>query len=558
MKKLVQSSSLIQNFIYRFMILCFFSIYTADLTGAILNVPSVYPTIQAGINAAANGDTVEVAAGTYNETPIINGKSITLSGASAASTIILAPNVTLTNSFTYTFTGVTYYPVLTAINAPTINIQNLTVNGNDQGGNSAGFFVGIGYHNAGGTIQGVNVINATFSAAPGNQTGNGIEVANDTGANTINILNSTLSVIQKTFIGVRGMGLTINISGNTMVGRSGLPSGGAAENGITIQDNATGMILNNTISQMQCPVVGTDSTGILPFNGGPNLVIENNNVTACDLAIAAVDTGNNLLIQGNTCNDNVTHSATGITIQDPAGITTLIGNLVENNAGMGILLESASVIRVSPDAPAPTVFILIPNPLFFMANNIIIGGPIGMEVEGSVTAGPVVSMNSDSFAGQTEDFIIMNACPNDIWPTTDTVSFDGLISGVNMTFAEFLQTLTKIIDKHNNPALGLVLDFIPLPTPFSPSDFIGVLKKNKFLNETDYRLVATWDPSPSADVVAYRIFKNGKGYKDILASSPRVFHAYIRSKHAADEFAIAAVSSNDLLSPLVPITIVSK
>ena len=45
-------------------------------------------TIQAGINAAENSDTVFVAAGTYTENINFNGKNIYLKGANAATTII--------------------------------------------------------------------------------------------------------------------------------------------------------------------------------------------------------------------------------------------------------------------------------------------------------------------------------------------------------------------------------------------------------------------------------------------------------------------------------------
>jgi len=63
------------------------SVFTIDVDG-ILNVPDEYSTIQSAINAAIDGQTVQVAAGTYVENINFNGKNISVIGADQATTII--------------------------------------------------------------------------------------------------------------------------------------------------------------------------------------------------------------------------------------------------------------------------------------------------------------------------------------------------------------------------------------------------------------------------------------------------------------------------------------
>lgn len=57
-------------------------------TASVINVPGDQPTIQAAVLAAADGDTIVIAAGTYPGGIVITGKSLTLQGAGAGVTIL--------------------------------------------------------------------------------------------------------------------------------------------------------------------------------------------------------------------------------------------------------------------------------------------------------------------------------------------------------------------------------------------------------------------------------------------------------------------------------------
>ncbi|MES2345144.1 MAG: IPT/TIG domain-containing protein [Chlamydiota bacterium] len=496
-------------------------------------------------------------------------------------------------------------------------------------GNSDRFFA-IGYHNANGTVQNVHTTNTRQTMNFNELAGGGIINASNTGTVTFNVTNCLVDFYQRLGIDCRGSALTANIS-NSTVNRGYVltpNTSTATPNGIQFSGSATGTIANNIVSNNIATVVGAASSGIIPFGAGPNLIISGNTIENNDVGIAAIQNGNNLTIQNNSILFTTTPGVNpdeGILIQDTNGLTIITSNTMHNIPDVNMELDS------STDQP------------FQLSDNTFIGSQVGLLVNGNTTAGPIVTMHNDAFIATIGYYIEEFNAPNPMWPSTATVSFDGLRSG-HITMFEYNQIQAKLFGKLQDGALGLILDYItPIPpllfnvnptsgpstggntvtimgtsfissntqvffgstpatnivivsdmeltvtappgtgtvdvtvmTPFGttpivspdqytyvmvaplpPSNFIGVVKKNKFLNETQYILKSHWDASPSPDVVLYRIYKGKNVIDEIFVGSPLVFKTCLNSEEAATKYKVAAVNSHGLESNLVSIRIVN-
>ena len=99
-----------------------------------INVPANYSTIQEAINAASDGDTIIVAAGTYNERVVIN-KPLTLQGENRDTTIIDGTGMTVTgippygNNGILIFPGASYHTKDVGITISGFTVQNFAVIG---------------------------------------------------------------------------------------------------------------------------------------------------------------------------------------------------------------------------------------------------------------------------------------------------------------------------------------------------------------------------------------------------------------------------------------------
>jgi len=250
--------------------------------------------VQEGVDSVT-GSTVNVAAGTYEEQVEIDA-TLTLQGVGPAS-VIKSPT-TLTKSFTTPGPNANK-PVIYVHGADDVVIKNLTVDGAGRG-NSNYRFVGIGFNNAGGTVQNTTITDVRDTPFSGTQHGNGIYAYNDDATSReFDILNNTITGFQKTGIVLNAASNTpivVDVDGNTVVGHGNTTI--TAQNGIQVfAELATGTIDGNTVSGIAYDGASWVATTILNYYG--DLDITDNVISGAQVGIYNIDgagslTGNSI------------------------------------------------------------------------------------------------------------------------------------------------------------------------------------------------------------------------------------------------------------------------
>lgn len=532
-----------------------------DGTPAIVNV-GPFGNIQNGVDVVAVGGTVNLASATYIQEVYI-GKNLTLNGSGIGNSIIRCPTspAPLTNSFLYTINGATYHPMILAEGASNIIIQNLTVDGNSQPTNFLNFrFVGIGYHNAGGTIQNTYVTNIEdgFPAGP-TQHGFSILGAIDSGNYTIQVLNNIMDRFQKQAISMRGPTLTTTISGNIITGET--PPSAATMNGIVISNSATATIINNNLYDILSATPGVDSVAIFLISAAPNTLIANNSVTNSNIGIYSLTSGNNLGILNNNIS---TFTTFGVYVQDTDGLTSISKNTITCSGvpsnGIGITVEdpdTGAPIGIVFSGAMPTYNMYLyssTNQPFQLSGNIFNPCDVGLAAEGTGAVGPQVTMNQDIFNGEPTFYIQLINNPNNTWPSTASVSFSGLVSGY-ITFQQYLYIQSHLDGQFQDGSLGIILEYLQPFSPQPPIPFVGILTKDKLLNKTNYCLKTSWANSSSPNVIIYNIYYNGKIVEQIEAGTGNIFNTSLKHKKDAELYAITSVNTFGLESTPTPLVI---
>jgi hypothetical protein len=219
-----------------------------------------YCWVQSAVDAAAEGDVIEVAAGTYREQVHISA-DMTVTGAGVDSTVIVSP-VTLADYF---MTGSHYnYPVVFADGAD-VALADMTVDG-DNRGDSNYRFVGVGYWNGGGSMTDMEVLNVMNSTFSGAQHGVGIYSYNDEGGPyALSLTNVVVGDYQKTGIALFGDGMTVDLDGVTTIGQGATDV--TAQNGIQVGYGAGGTLDDIEITGNYWTGDTWTASGFLPSDG---------------------------------------------------------------------------------------------------------------------------------------------------------------------------------------------------------------------------------------------------------------------------------------------------
>ncbi|NQU12223.1 right-handed parallel beta-helix repeat-containing protein, partial [bacterium] len=247
--------------------------YTPGSSGGHTWGVDAFTNIQAGIDAAAAGGTVDVAAGTYTEQLLITTSNLTVRGVAGA--VVQSPD-TLVSQFAVS--GLDNKPILCVTGVTGVVIEGLTFDGLGKG-NANYRFAGIAFRNAGGRVAGCEITAVRDTPPSGAQHGVGIYGVIDDGTNrTVEVNSCTVHDFQKTGIAINGSNATVLVQNCVVTGAGHIAYTG--QNGIQVGYGANGQVISNHVSGVWYTGSDWGASGILGMNAG-SLTVVSNVVTDC-------------------------------------------------------------------------------------------------------------------------------------------------------------------------------------------------------------------------------------------------------------------------------------
>ena len=227
---------------------------------------NAFATIQSAVDAAPPGGTVNVAAGTYVEQVVISGKNLTLAGAGAGVTKIASPAVL---PLSFSAGGFANKPVVLCQSAAAIRVTGLTVDGDGQG-NANSRFMGVAYHNAGGSLSGVEVVGVRNTPLDNVQHGFGVYCQNSGGGPyALELDGVTVADFQKSGMLLNGAGMTVDVHDCVIAGAGDITV--IAQNGLQLGSGAGGSIRDCALSDLRYVPAIAVSGALLIFMPGADV-----------------------------------------------------------------------------------------------------------------------------------------------------------------------------------------------------------------------------------------------------------------------------------------------
>ena len=297
---------------------------------SVINVPADYSTIQAAIDAAASGDEIVVAAGTYPEQLVIAGKTLILTGAGAATCTIQAP-VAMTSP------GNNIYSIILLLGGANVELHDFTIAG--PGNLVAGdYFVGLFVRQDSHLYSHDNdVLDIRTDPIDATIYCRAYWVGSNAFAEvgTADIVDNTLAGYQQNGVYCDGAGSYVTVTGCSLTGVG--PADPLVQYGVRIQNGGSGDISGNTIGSHDNTGATYAAAGILCHLPG-QVLVHDNTITTNEFNIW-FHTNNTAgsVIERN----DVSHSRAGITIYfELAGLT--VRENTGTDVGNGMTLHVCS------------------------------------------------------------------------------------------------------------------------------------------------------------------------------------------------------------------------
>ncbi len=308
-----------------------------------------YNTVQAAVNAATTGETINLCAGTYAEQVQIT-KSVSIVGTGSPIITLPATPADSTTACDAAFDATV--PASEAnedgvavCGAVNVTLQGVTVNASFAQP-TANCATVTGYYGilvgGGATLNFISSAVTGAGAVPlnGCQGGIGIEAGSSTTTPVqvghLNVLGSHISGYQKNGITVDGSGSSAAIGATTVTGAGPTPV--IAQNGIQISDGAIGHITGSTITGDECNYPGSCGPNGLTQYGGAGFLF---------YAAAAGSGVSSSTISGN--DEGIYYSADPAAGAPKAPGVTIANDTLINDRYQGIQLDQgdASIVGTS-------------------------------------------------------------------------------------------------------------------------------------------------------------------------------------------------------------------